>query len=110
MSLDFTSDLDFPPAKPTAEAQPSEASAAADDAGLLQFDLSSLNLDLAPSETSTTTDAPASADPLATKLALAEEFHAIGDTEGARSLVEEVIAEATGPLKTKAEQLLGQLT
>jgi len=48
-------------------------------------------------------------DPLATKLALAEEFNAIGDADGARALVEEVIAEASGALKTKAERLLAQL-
>ena len=45
-------------------------------------------------------------DPLATKLALAEEFNAIGDSEGARALVEEVIADATGELKARAQRML----
>jgi pilus assembly protein FimV len=45
-------------------------------------------------------------DPLATKLALAQEFHVIGDDSSARSLVKEVLAEATGAMKTKAEQFL----
>jgi pilus assembly protein FimV len=45
-------------------------------------------------------------DPLSTKLALAEEFHAIGDSDGARTLIEEVIAEATGPIKARAQKLL----
>ena len=35
-------------------------------------------------------------NPLETKLSLAEEFRAIGDLEGARSLAEEVLAEASG--------------
>ena len=48
-------------------------------------------------------------DPLATKLALAEEFNAIGDADGARALVEEVIAEASGNLKTRAQRLLTTL-
>ena len=48
-------------------------------------------------------------DPLVTKLGLAQEFHAIGDSSSARALVKEVLAEATGALKTKAERLLKDL-
>jgi pilus assembly protein FimV len=48
-------------------------------------------------------------DPLATKLALAEEFFAIGDSDGARALVEEVVSEASGALKAKAERFLTEL-
>jgi pilus assembly protein FimV len=102
--------------------------APATDAGMIEFDLDSLSLEL---ENSTPAQEPPAAaeaapeaptlddfdddqdlqpeDPLATKLALAEEFNAIGDADGARALVEEVIAEATGSLKTKAERLLEQL-
>ena len=47
--------------------------------------------------------------PHAIKLSLARELQAIGDAEGARSLVEEVASEATGDLKTQAKQLLTQL-
>ncbi|MFX4673950.1 FimV/HubP family polar landmark protein, partial [Acinetobacter baumannii] len=54
-------------------------------------------------------EAAAHDDPLATKLALAEEFNAIGDTDGARTLIEEVVAEATGALKTRAQRLLADL-
>lgn len=53
--------------------------------------------------------APTETDPLATKLALAEEFNAIGDIDGARSLAEEVRAEAQGELRRRAERLLGEL-
>ena len=48
-------------------------------------------------------------DPLETKLALADEFRAIGDDDGARALIEEVIAEASGAMKAKAERALSKL-
>ena len=48
-------------------------------------------------------------DPLARKLELAEEFRQIGDVEGARDLLEEVIAKAEGALKTKAQVMLDGL-
>ena len=40
---------------------------------------------------------------------LAEEFRQIGDTEGARDLLQEVIAKASGPLKSKAQGMLDEL-
>jgi len=49
------------------------------------------------------------ADPLARKLELAEEFRQIGDMEGARDLLEEVLASAEGVLKTKAQGMLDSL-
>jgi len=49
-------------------------------------------------------------DPLATKLALAQEFNAIGDPDGARSLAQEVIAEASGDLKSKAQRFLAEIS
>lgn len=77
------------------------------------FDLSGLSLDLGTSDIAAPIDAvPAPSepeDPLATKLALAEEFNAIGDSDGARTLIEEVIAEAHGDLKAKAHSLLSQI-
>ena len=53
-------------------------------------------------------DAPGD-DPLSTKLALAQEFNAIGDPDGARSLAEEVVAEASGDLKTRAQRFLAEI-
>ena len=46
--------------------------------------------------------------PHAIKLSLARELQSIGDTEGARSLVEEVASEGSGELQAKARQLLTQ--
>jgi pilus assembly protein FimV len=48
-------------------------------------------------------------DPLVRKLELAEEFRQIGDTEGARDLLEEVVAKADGALKAKAQGMLNAL-
>lgn len=48
-------------------------------------------------------------DPLARKLDLAEEFRQIGDMEGARDLLEEVVAKADGTLRVKAQSMLDRL-
>jgi len=87
--------------------------------GSLEFSISDLSLDLdvptaSPAAGSDSVQplsatGPEDDDPLATKLALAEEFSAIGDYDGARSMVEEVIAEATGELKARAQRLLAQM-
>jgi pilus assembly protein FimV len=49
-------------------------------------------------------------DPLSRKLELAEEFRQIGDMEGARDLLEEVVASADGTLKSKAQGMLDRLS
>ncbi len=80
------------------------------DSGMLEFDLGTLSLDLDPvAEPAGAAVAAAPEDPLATKLALAEEFVSIGDDDGARALIEEVIAEASGDLKTRAQRALSSL-
>jgi pilus assembly protein FimV len=48
-------------------------------------------------------------DPLSRKLELAEEFRQIGDMEGARDLLQEVVSKASGSLKSKAQGMLEQL-
>jgi pilus assembly protein FimV len=48
-------------------------------------------------------------DPMSTKLALAREFYAIGDADGARTLVKEIIAESSGSIKARAERFLAEL-
>lgn len=92
------------------------------DSHLLDFDFDSLSLDLGTSSSATedgtsdvlepgasASDSASEEDPLATKLALAQEFHVIGDSEGARTLTEEVIAESSGALKLRAQNLLAEL-
>ncbi|HVZ46081.1 MAG TPA: FimV/HubP family polar landmark protein [Ramlibacter sp.] len=124
-------DLSAPPPAapaPAPKAAPAPVAAAAaapaGGDGMIEFDLGSLSLDLpgakkeadaGPVSTSgaisTTGLEPESGDgdPLATKLALAEEFNAIGDPDGARSLAEEVLAEASGELKNRAQKLLAEI-
>ena len=48
-------------------------------------------------------------DPLARKIELAEEFRQIGDKDGARDLLNEVVAKATGAVKSKAQSMLADL-
>lgn len=85
--------------------------------GMLEFDMGALSLDLDGPTTESQDIAPAPApaaamdldDPLETKFALAEEFRAIGDVDGARSLAEEVLAQSSGSLKAKAQAFLNAL-
>lgn len=109
--LNFTPEPFTPPPKPAAAAK---AAPAVPDSGMLEFDLGSLSLDLNGPTTESpalAVEAPASSDsPLETKFLLAEEFRSLGDADGARSLAEEVLAEASGPLKVKAQAFLNALS
>jgi pilus assembly protein FimV len=80
-------------------------------AELLSFDLSDIELELSDAGPAAGEEAEGlhAENPLETKLSLAEEFRAIGDLEGARSLAEEVLAEASGTLRTKAGTFLADL-
>ena len=93
------------------------------------LDLGSLDFDLSPPGASTTPPAPAPAvepvfdldtdygsdeptdiaDPLARKLELADEFRQIGDIEGARDLLKEVVAKAEGSVRARAQGMLDDL-
>lgn len=87
----------------------------------VDFDFGDLSLDLATPAAEGGAAAPAAGadagpdgevsddDPLARKLELADEFRRIGDTEGARDLLDEVISQAEGPLKAKAQAMLDGL-
>lgn len=120
-SLDFDSLPDLPVVSSSTQA-PSASSEFPMD-----FDLSAISLDLSPDaavapagmsarETQddlssiSFDDADDGADPLARKLELAEEFRQIGDMEGARDLLQEVVAKASGTLKTKAQGMLNELS
>jgi len=104
------------------------AAAAPADAKMIEFDLGELSLDLDASgaarpaakaavqqaASANGLDLPlgadeSSGDPLATKFALAQEFNAIGDPDGARSLAQEVLAEASGDLKSRAQRFLAEI-
>ena len=85
-------DLDLPPAAGAAKA----AAAALPGSDFGSIELPSL-------------DSGAESDPISRKLELAEEFRQIGDTEGARDLLQEVVARAEGALKAKAQGMLDDL-
>jgi pilus assembly protein FimV len=70
------------------------------------LDFGDFGLDEPPQAPAT---AGADSDALARKLELAEEFRQIGDVEGARDLLEEVVAKADGALRSKAQGMLNSL-
>lgn len=121
-SFDHGMSLDLPDLSPPA-AEPRTVTQA--PAPSIDFDLAGISLDLdMPSAPNAAPSAPSGfgesglsgfdengepTDPLARKLELAEEFRQIGDTEGARDLLQEVIAKASGTLKNKAQGMLDQL-
>lgn len=109
MSLDFS-----PPSQISAPAAQAPApSFVPADSGMMDFDMDALSADpdsRAPSsELMTAQPEEGDEDPLGTKLSLAQEFHALGDTDGARALVQEVIAESSGTLRARAERFLAEL-
>lgn len=123
-TLPDTNLLDFTTSQPSSLAtEPAAFAATPDEAftpshsGMLEFDLDSISLDLPGatkpadigSEQLATEVIPVESDPFATKLALAREFSAIGDSDGARTLLEEIVAESSGDVKTQARQLLEAL-
>lgn len=92
----------------TAVTYPTPAPANAPKA--LELDLGHLSLDLNNTESKPSAASSAVGNgPLETKLALAQEFHAIGDKTGAKMLVNEVLTLANGTLKTRAETLLAEI-
>ena len=89
------------------------------DSGFIEFDMSTLSSlrsgtgDTRPGALEPTRaaelDDGGGDSPQAIKLSLARELQALGDAEGARSLVEEVANESSGEMRHQAEQLLAQL-
>jgi pilus assembly protein FimV len=88
----------------------------------IDFDFGDLSLDLDKSapqvieedDASVLPDLDMGADhgdsePMARKIELADEFRRIGDHEGARELLEEVVSKADGPLKSRAQTMLDAL-
>ncbi|MDY0746253.1 FimV/HubP family polar landmark protein [Paucibacter sp. R3-3] len=118
-ALDFdigSINLDLPGAEPTTEAKPQQKTEilpvpdAFDDpmTALTERPPESLDFgevgDLGALEGADLAD-----DPLQRQLELADEFRQIGDTEGAREVLQELIGKADGELKAKAQAMLNGL-
>jgi pilus assembly protein FimV len=102
----------MPPAPAPAAARPVAAEPSID------FDFGDLSLDLdKPATASYAADLPdldmpathGDSEPMARKIELADEFRRIGDHEGARELLEEVVSKADGLLKSRAQNMLDAL-
>jgi pilus assembly protein FimV len=96
----------------------------------MDFDLSSINLDLDLPEQAAPAAAPVGeelpdlstdldlgessddedGDPLARKIELADEFRQIGDVEGARDVLLEVIEKASGATRERAQAMLKEIS
>ena len=112
MDFDFNLDSLATEAPVAAETQPA---AAAEPAGFesLYEDMLAETPTAAPAAPT----APAQAegmsvldDPLATKLDLAKVYLDMGDRDGAKEVLQDLIAEAQGPLKAEAEALLASIS
>ncbi|MBC3916455.1 FimV family protein [Undibacterium sp. CY18W] len=100
--------------EPEAEAPPAlNLSPAPADAGTsFEFDLSGIDLDLAPADApaaAVEAESPAHNAEMATKLDLAVAYHEIGDKEGARELLDEVVKGGTAEQVEKARGMIAEM-
>ncbi|MEN3292092.1 MAG: pilus assembly protein FimV [Burkholderiales bacterium] len=112
LSIDFPSVADIPEAEPVAKQEPAD------------FDLSDISLELSPPESESKPDlafdtggtfdtgsgeSSSSDAEMATKLDLAIAYQEIGDKEGARELLDEVLKGGNAEQSEKAKSLLHEL-
>lgn len=102
MSVDFDFDLGSSDPAPAAPA-PAPAAPAGNS---VDFDFGSISLDLPDTGASAP---PAAADDVATKLDLAKAYQEMGDKDGAKELLKEVVAEGSDAQKSEAQKLLAEL-
>jgi len=107
------SDFDLGPDEGPAQHAASPASSPSID-----FDFGELSLELDKSGAAHAAEAAlpdldmlggGDSEPMARKIELADEFRRIGDDEGARELLEEVVTKADGALKARAQTMLDAL-
>ncbi|WP_374673043.1 FimV/HubP family polar landmark protein [Ideonella sp.] len=112
MHFDELPTLDLPPspapAAPEARPEPEATAPSVFDFGDLSLDLGDATAD-DTQRSQLPIDEGEDGDPLGRKLELADEFRRIGDMEGARDLLEEVVAKADGALKARAQAMLDDL-
>lgn len=125
MDFDLSAPAAPPPAAPELDLGNLDLGTTAPAANSLDFDLGSIDLDL-PKSAAADDELPTignandlgqaldalgdeEGDPLLRQLELADEFRQIGDTEGAREVLQELIGKASGQLKAKAQTMLAEL-
>lgn len=111
-------DFDVPP--PSARPAPAASQPSDFDLSGITLDLdlptgseltSRISLDSSPAVSDLPSlDDDAAGDPVSRKLELAEEFRQIGDLDGARDLLQEVVAKSSGAVKAKAQGMLDDLS
>jgi pilus assembly protein FimV len=84
------------------------------DSGLIDFDVRDLSQTRTPAAADTVragfeAQRHVDGNPQSIKLSLARELQAMGDLDGARSLIEEVESESSGDLREQARRMLSQL-
>ena len=100
-SLDFDLNLDLGAAKPAF---------AAAAAGQASLDISTISLDLGkPGAATTATSPDAKWQEIATKLDLAKAYQEMGDKDGARELLTEVVNQGDAAQQNQAKQMLAAL-
>lgn len=121
--IDFDLSMDDLPQVPAAEPVAAPVATEPTPSGSMPFDLGDISLDLdspAPATSAVVngdelddqpqSDAPLSSDPMARKFDLAQEFRQIGDVDGARELLQEVVDNAQdGSLRSRAQTMLDSL-
>ncbi|MFO1337051.1 MAG: FimV/HubP family polar landmark protein [Burkholderiaceae bacterium] len=115
-SFDELPSLELPEPEPEGDTKRDAVLDSTHDTAPSSFDFGDLSLDLdAPKDEDNTirgglqTAEIDESDPLARKLELADEFRRIGDMEGARDLLEEVVSKAEGALQARAQAMLDDL-
>ena len=104
--------LDFNLEEPADTGEPSSDQTMAIDAGDLDFgsaDQSSMDLDLDASDAADSEMSLGGGDEVGTKLDLARAYIDMGDPDGARSILDEVLDEGNDSQKQEAQQLLQQI-
>jgi pilus assembly protein FimV len=102
-----TIDFDFDLSADTPASASAPAVAAAPAGNSMDFDLSGIDLDLPTSGASAPGDAPS--DDASTKLDLAKAYQDMGDKEGAKELLQEVLKEGNDAQKSEAKTLLSSI-
>uniref|UniRef100_A0A0S6YWM1 Fimbrial protein FimV n=1 Tax=Mizugakiibacter sediminis TaxID=1475481 RepID=A0A0S6YWM1_9GAMM len=103
--------FDLPPLDFEEPSAPAEPATPGEMEAMPSFDLGDLGQTPAPAAAAAATPAEAGYgdDPVDTKLDLARAYLDMGDPDGARAMLEEVMAEGSARQKSEAQKLLGEI-